>query len=101
MTREQELWGIALWVKKKHGADAQRWIAEQIGRLAMQTTMRVWRCGGKSLSASKHSSTPVPAPDVGVNVGAIPLKRLFTPRGRMLAGHPLSDHRLFNRPATP
>lgn len=35
MTREQELWGVALWVEKQHGPDGPRFIAEQIGRLTL------------------------------------------------------------------
>ena len=35
MTRDQELWGIALWVEKQHGPDGPRFIAEQVGRLAI------------------------------------------------------------------
>ena len=32
---DQQLWGVALWVEKHHGADGASWIAEQIGRLAL------------------------------------------------------------------
>jgi len=35
VTREQELWGVALWVEKRHGTDGPRFIAEQVGRLAL------------------------------------------------------------------
>jgi hypothetical protein len=35
VTRDQELWGAALWVQKQDGADGPRFIAEQIGRLAL------------------------------------------------------------------
>ena len=34
MTRDQEIWGIALWVEKNHGESGPKFIAEQIGRLA-------------------------------------------------------------------
>ena len=34
MTREQEIWGIALWVEKNHGESGRKFIAEQVGRLA-------------------------------------------------------------------
>lgn len=34
MTRDQELWGIALWVEKHHGEDAADYIGQQIKRLA-------------------------------------------------------------------
>ncbi|WP_126177136.1 DUF6961 family protein [Tsuneonella rigui] len=36
MTRDQELWGVALWVEKTHGAAGSHHIAEQITRLAME-----------------------------------------------------------------
>ena len=36
MTRDQELWGVALWVEKTHGAAGPSHIAEQITRLAME-----------------------------------------------------------------
>ena len=35
MTRDQELWAIALWVEKQHGTDGPRFIAEQVGRLVL------------------------------------------------------------------
>ena len=34
MTRDQEIWGIALWVEKNHGERGSKFIAEQIGRLS-------------------------------------------------------------------
>jgi hypothetical protein len=46
MTRDQELWGVALWVEKQHGADGPRWIAEQVGRLALANDadgVAMWR----------------------------------------------------------
>ena len=46
MTREQELWGVALWVEKQHGADGPRFIAEQVGRLALANEpegVALWR----------------------------------------------------------
>lgn len=36
MTRDQEIWGIALWVEKNHGESGPKFIAEQIGRLASE-----------------------------------------------------------------
>lgn len=35
MTRDKELWAIALYVEKHHGADGPRFIAEKIGKLAL------------------------------------------------------------------
>ena len=34
MTRDQELWGVALWVEKAHGAAGPTHISQQITRLA-------------------------------------------------------------------
>ena len=34
MTRDQEIWGIALWVEKNHGRSGATFIAEQVERLA-------------------------------------------------------------------
>ena len=36
ITAEYELWAVALWVKKHHGANAEQYIAEQVKRLADQ-----------------------------------------------------------------
>lgn len=45
ITREQEIWGIALWVEKNHGQLGAKFIAEQIGRLAVSGEaegIRLW-----------------------------------------------------------
>ena len=34
MTRDHEVWGIALWVEKNHGQSGATFIAEQVRRLA-------------------------------------------------------------------
>lgn len=36
MTPDHELWAVALWAEKRHRTDAPRFIAEQIGRLALE-----------------------------------------------------------------
>lgn len=36
VTREQELWALALHIEHKHGADGPRYIAERIGKFAMK-----------------------------------------------------------------
>ena len=36
LTRDQELWGIALWVEKNHGDDGPSYIASQVERLALK-----------------------------------------------------------------
>ena len=33
LSRDQELWGMALWVEKAHGSDGAQFIAEKIARL--------------------------------------------------------------------
>ena len=33
LSRDQELWGMALWVEKTHGSDGAHFIAEKIARL--------------------------------------------------------------------
>lgn len=35
ITRDKELWALALWVEKHHGADGPRFIAEKVGRFAL------------------------------------------------------------------
>ena len=35
MTRDQELWGMALHVERHHGADGPRFISEQVVRNAL------------------------------------------------------------------
>lgn len=35
LTRDKELWALALWVEKHHGADGPRFIAEKVGRFAL------------------------------------------------------------------
>ena len=34
MTRDQELWGIALWIEKTHGDEGPAHIASEVARLA-------------------------------------------------------------------
>lgn len=46
MTRDKELWALALWVEKHHGADGPRLIAEKVGELALDGEMGgvdLWR----------------------------------------------------------
>jgi hypothetical protein len=33
LTREKEIWGIAIWVEKKHGSEGWFYIAQQMDRL--------------------------------------------------------------------
>ena len=46
LTRDQELWGIALWVEKNHGESGPRYVASQIERLALEgdeAGVAMWR----------------------------------------------------------
>ncbi len=36
LDQDKEMWAIALWVEEQHGVDGPQFIAEQIGRLALQ-----------------------------------------------------------------
>ncbi|MXP13599.1 hypothetical protein GRI44_02370 [Altererythrobacter confluentis] len=33
LTREKEIWGVALWVEQKHGSDGWLYITQQMDRL--------------------------------------------------------------------
>lgn len=39
LTREKEIWGIALWVEKKHGSDGWFYIAQQMDRLLAEADL--------------------------------------------------------------
>ncbi len=46
LTRDQELWGVALWVEKNHGESGPTYIASQIERLALEgdeAGVAMWR----------------------------------------------------------
>ena len=46
LTREQELWGVALWVEKNHGESGPAYIVSQIERLALEDDeagVAMWR----------------------------------------------------------
>lgn len=46
LTRDQELWGVALWVEKNHGEDGTSYIASQVERLASEgdeAGVAMWR----------------------------------------------------------
>jgi hypothetical protein len=46
MTRSKELWAVALWVEKHHGDEGPRYIAEQVGRPALEgdeAGVETWR----------------------------------------------------------
>lgn len=53
MTRDQELWAMALHVERHHGADGPRFIAEQIERNAAageQGGVDLWEAVGRRFS---------------------------------------------------
>ena len=63
MTREQELWGVALWVEKQHGPDGGRFIAEQVGRLAIAGEaegVSMWRAAAERFQALKEHENANP-----------------------------------------
>lgn len=63
MTREQEMWGVALWVEKRHGADGPRFIAEQVGRLALAGEaegVAMWRGIAERFQALNEGQTAAP-----------------------------------------
>jgi len=46
LTRDQELWGIALWVEKNHGESGPTYVASQIERLTLEgdeAGVTMWR----------------------------------------------------------
>lgn len=60
ITREQEIWGIALWVEENHGKLGAKFIAEQIGRLALTGEaegVRLWTEVARRLDKLRPEST--------------------------------------------
>lgn len=54
MTRDQELWGMALWVEKLHGDKGWFYIAQQQDRLLAEGDfdgVAMWRTVGERLEA--------------------------------------------------
>ena len=57
MTRDQEIWGMALWVERHHGPDGQAFIAAQIDRLAGDPQgQAIWRRVGAKLNGLQPSN---------------------------------------------
>ncbi len=62
VTRDQELWALALSIERKHGAYGPRVIAETIGRYALEGeegAVDLWKQVAERyerLAAGKHSS---------------------------------------------
>jgi hypothetical protein len=56
MTKNEELFAVALWVKQTHGAAAHVFIAEQIGALALRghaAGIERWRTIASTFQALK------------------------------------------------
>ena len=50
MTRDEELWGVALWVERMHGSEGPAHIEAQIARLAScgeLAGVKMWRSVGQ------------------------------------------------------
>lgn len=50
MTRDEELWGVALWVERTHDCDGSAHIAAQMTRLAAdgdEAGIAMWRAVGE------------------------------------------------------
>ena len=63
MTRDQELWGMALWVEKQHGPDGPAFIAEQVRRLALQGDVggvSMWRAVAERFDALQEAENATP-----------------------------------------
>ena len=59
MTRDQEIWAMALWVEEHHGADGPQFIASQIDRLANDSNGQVvWRKVEARFAESASRSCP-------------------------------------------
>lgn len=46
VNRDKELWALALWVEKRHGANGSRFIAGKVGKFALegeQGGVGLWR----------------------------------------------------------
>ena len=63
MTRDQEVWGIALWIEKTHGENGWFYIAQQLDRLITEGVfdgLALWQAVQErfeALQASPEKST--------------------------------------------
>lgn len=67
LTRDQELWALALWVEKHHGTDGPGFIAEKVGELALAGEIggvELWRTVAERFAQLSK-------PDGGTSVGTI------------------------------
>jgi len=61
MTRDQELWGMALAVLRDHGEQAPHEVAERIGALALEGQpggVAMWREVARRVDQLMHASGP-------------------------------------------
>lgn len=59
MTRDQEIWGIALWVEKTHGANGWFYIAQQLDRLITEGVfdgLSLWQAVQERFEALRAAS---------------------------------------------
>ncbi|WP_420006879.1 DUF6961 family protein [Tsuneonella aeria] len=60
-SRDKELWAVAVWVEKTHGTDGPRYIAEQVGRLALEGDeggVAMWRNVAARFDQLSRSENP-------------------------------------------
>ena len=60
MTRDEELWGVALWVERTHGAEGEAHIAAQMTRLATdgdEAGIVMWRLVSERFDRLRESSS--------------------------------------------
>lgn len=70
VSREQELWAVALWVEKHHGENGRLHIAQQQDRLLAEGDLdgvAMWRKVGERFEALRGGVSDL---NVGDNVGA-------------------------------
>lgn len=64
LTRDQELWGMALWVEKHHGENGWFHIAQQQDRLLAQGDfdgMKLWRAVGERFERLRRANSTDPS----------------------------------------
>lgn len=65
ISREKELWALALWVEKRHGEDGPRYIAKKVGEMVL-----AGEAGGVDLwKAVAERFAQLSKPDGGTGVG--------------------------------
>lgn len=62
MSRDKELWGMALWVEKHHGEDGRVFLGEQVGRLKRtgdQFGAATWNAVAARYEALQQTHVPI------------------------------------------